>query len=110
MAETPTLSAPRVRVLVETDPAAPLTEYTVQTDNRDAVRYDLMRARLGWPSGSDAPMLWLSVLAWSALKRSGATTEDATVYLDKIVEIQPVDADGAAVAVDDESQVAGPLG
>lgn len=99
------LTAPRVRVLVETDPASPdLTEYTVQTDNRDMVRYDLMRARKNWPTQREAPILFMSAVAWHALKRSGETADDVETYLDKIVEITPVDEDGNPVGVEDAEE------
>ena len=85
------LTSPRLKVLVEESPGAPYTEYIVQTDNRDAVRFDLIRERKGWPKATDAPMVWMSVLAWHAIKRSGATTDDVETYLDKIVDLVAVD-------------------
>lgn len=91
------LTAPKVRVLVENSAGEALTEYTVQTDNRDMVRWDLLRSRKNWPTAKDAPMLLMSVLAWHAIKRSGETTDDVETYLDKIVDVTPVDEDGQAL-------------
>lgn len=89
------LTAPRVRVLVEREPGSTdYLEYVVQTDNRDMVRWDLLRARKQWPSTKEAPMLLMSVLAWHALKRAGETSDDVEAYLDKIVDVSPVDEDG----------------
>ena len=102
------LNAPRLRVIVEEGDE--LKQYDVQTDNRDALRFDLIRGRKGWPAMSDAPMLWMSCLAWHALKRSGVTSDDVEDYLDKIVQLTTIDDDGEPVKGDDDSQSAVPLG
>lgn len=44
-------------------------QLTVQSTQADAVRFDLVRSRLRWPSSSEAPMLWATFLAWHALRR-----------------------------------------
>jgi hypothetical protein len=62
------------------------TEHVVRIDNRDYVRFDLTRTRQKWPSGSDAPFLFQTFLAWSAMKRAGLTRlpweqfQDACVF------------------------------
>lgn len=87
------MTFPRVKVAVEQ--GDDIAEYVVQTDNRDAVRFDLLRARRNWPTGSDAPILFLTVVAYLALKRSGAQVpDDLDAALDLIVSVEPVDADG----------------
>lgn len=87
------LISPRVVVTLEDG-----TEQTVQTDNRDAVQWDIIRARKSWPSGKEAPMLWLTTLAWHALKRTGQTD----LALEKFIEgcLQVVSADKEPIEVD----------
>ena len=58
-------ATPNLRVYLSGSPE-PLD---VQTTQADAVRFDLVRARLSWPKTSDAPMLWATFLAWHALRR-----------------------------------------
>lgn len=105
---TTRITAPRVRVVIE-DAAGELTETLVQTDNRDAIRFDLIRSRKGWPGMQEAPMLWMTVLAWNAIKRSGGTTDDVETFLDKVVQITPVDQADQDTDLADESQAAVPL-
>lgn len=107
MTEQPKISKPILKCLLEQpdDPDAPLTEITVQTDNRDAVRFDVMRARMNWPGGDVAPMLWMTVQAWSALKRSKATpwsTLKVDQFFDCCVDLTPVDADGNTITNPDQ--------
>jgi hypothetical protein len=44
----------------------------VQTDNRDMIVWETTRARHKWPKFDEAPMMWLTFLAWSAARRTGA--------------------------------------
>ena len=60
----------------------------LNTDNRDAVRWDLHRCRQNWPATADAPMLWLTFLAWSAAKRLGQTTLTFDAWNDAAVNVQ----------------------
>lgn len=97
-APTNKISKPILRVTLE-DPTADgqLVEYTVQTDNRDAVRFDIMRARQNWPGGDVAPMLWMTVQAWSAMRRSKVepfASMKAEAFFDVCVDLVPVDEDG----------------
>lgn len=45
--------------------------YTANTDHRDLVAWDIARGPRKWPKFDEAPFLALTVLAWSALRRSG---------------------------------------
>lgn len=95
--EQPKISKPKLRLVLE-DSAGDLVQVDVQTDNRDAVRFDVLRARKNWPGGDTAPMLWLAVQAWSAIKRSKLEPW-ASMNVDKFVEeacvdLLPLDADG----------------
>lgn len=46
----------------------------VTTSNPDLVAWDMTRTKHGWPQADEAPMLWMTFLAWRALKRTGQTT------------------------------------
>ena len=96
---------PRVLVTIEQADGT-VAEVAVQTDNRDAVRFDLMRARKGWPPMGEAPILFMTVLAFLAIRRSDATMlpDDAETAIDMIVDVTPVDADGNPV---DDTDAAG---
>lgn len=69
---TPKINRPRLRVVLEQTGTDELVQVDVQTDNRDAIRFDLLASRKGWPGADAAPLLWMTVQAWSALKRSKA--------------------------------------
>lgn len=103
------ISRPRLRVVVERD--AELVEYVVQTDNRDAVQFDLMRTRKGWPDAEHAPMIWMTSCAYTALKRSGELADGVTVdaFLSTVcVDVEAVDNNGAPLKLhgdqDDDSE------
>jgi len=65
-------------------------EYTIQTDNRDLVRWDLVRGRKGWPTSTDAPVLWATVVSYFALLRAGEiqNTESVEAFIDRAVAVQ----------------------
>src|SRR5690606_9407732 len=87
-------TSPIVKVTIEQGDGSAV-EYVVQTDNRDRVRHDLVTAQRGWPGAADAPNLWLSVMAWSALKRSGEMPDaQLDTFLERCLDVTPVDADG----------------
>ena len=60
------LSTPRLRVVL-----ADGTDREVQCTNADMVRFDLTRSKQKWPGAQDAPFLWLTFVAWAALRRTG---------------------------------------
>jgi hypothetical protein len=45
--------------------------HTVQTLNVDMLRWDRDRAKHKWPGGDEAPFVWMTYLAWCALRREG---------------------------------------
>ncbi len=51
-----------------------MREYDITTDNRDSIRWDLRRGKEGWPKQTDAPVLFATFMAWSALTRTGQIT------------------------------------
>ena len=86
------------RLLVTLDDG---NEYDIQTDNRDMVRFDLLKGRKQWPSMQEAPMLWVTVLAWSCLARENKLAEDVEKGIDKIIAVEALDEDGNVVDLDD---------
>lgn len=77
-------------------------EYTIQADNRDMVRFDLIRSRKGWPGSADAPMLWSTVVAYFALIRSGEipNTETVEQFIDRATNVTML-KDGKPVTAED---------
>lgn len=61
------LTSPRVLVIREGH-----DDLEVQTDNRDMILWEKTRARHKWPKFDEAPMTWVTFLAWSAARRIGA--------------------------------------
>lgn len=86
------LLTPRIRVTVENRDGT-ASEYTVQTDNRDLVRWDLTRSRKQWPDPGAAAFLWLTFLAWAALTRSGETEDKFEDFAERCINVRTVDAD-----------------
>lgn len=96
--------APRLLVLTEDD-----LEYDVQTDNRDMVRYDMHAAKQKWPAAQDAPMLYLTFLAVSALRREKKlAVADFDAGMDKLLSVVPVDEDGNPLGEDIEGMTVDP--
>lgn len=92
-----------VKAEIEQPGSNDTVEVLIRTDNRDMVRYDLLRERKGWPQGHEAPMLWLTVQVWSALTRekhdlAGASVEE---FINRCVLINRVNADGSEINPDD---------
>ena len=103
----PRITAPRVVVVV--DQGEQLVEFTTQTDNRDAVRWDMTRGRKNWPAGHEAPVLWLTFIAWSALSRAGDFEGDFAKFNDVALSVTAVDREGAPLgSLDPEAMTVGP--
>src|SRR5215471_16219668 len=51
---------------------------SVQATNPDYIRWDRTAAKHGWPTLRNAPFLWMTFLAWSALRRTGQIAEAVT--------------------------------
>jgi hypothetical protein len=50
----------------------------VQTANPDLIRYERTAARHKWPVMTEAPVSWLTFLAWAALRREGQLPAEVT--------------------------------
>jgi hypothetical protein len=67
------LPVPRLRVTrPDTEP------YEVQAYNPDLLAFEDTAAKHRWKGPGDAPFRWLTFLAWSASRRTGAIPRDLT--------------------------------
>lgn len=91
------LSTPRLRVVL-----ADGTDREVQCTNADMVRFDLTRSKQKWPGPQDAPFLWLTFIAWAALRRTGAIEQTVgyEAFADSTLEIENLTDDESADDVD----------
>lgn len=96
-------SSPRVQITLERPDSTDYLEVVVQTDNRDMVAFDLARGARKWPAFRDAPILWMTFLAWNAMRRSGHAVEAGKFdeFNDRCVVVQSVDQDGQPVSATD---------
>lgn len=102
------ITKPRLRLVIEHPETEQLVSIDVQTDNRDAVRYDRLRGVKHFPAVEDAPFLWMSVLGWSAIARSDLGDEFAPIakikldaFLDdQLVDVVMIDEYGNAIETD----------
>jgi len=78
--DTPT----RTRTVVELDDG---TTYEAVTDQRDYRRFDLTRARHGWPPGQEAPFILQGFAVAAALVRQGDIDGDPAALMDRIVNM-----------------------
>lgn len=86
------LATPHLRVVLADDTVA-----EVQCTNADLVRWDMTRAKQRWPSDPrEAPFLWLTFLAWAALKRTHTIPPDTTweAFSESTQEVSNLDEDG----------------
>jgi hypothetical protein len=91
MTDKPDLTAPRLRVSLDDG-----TTLEVQTLNPDLIRFDLTRVKHGWPDAQKAPFVWLTFLAWAALRREHQLADDVTweqFSNERCVNVQTLDDD-----------------
>jgi hypothetical protein len=67
------LASPRVEVTLDDGRVL-----TTQVRNPDFLRWDRTAAKHGWPDFRKAPILWLTFVAWSALRREGQIPDALT--------------------------------
>lgn len=92
------LTSPKVLVLRDGVP-----DLEIQTTNADMILWDLTRPkqRPPWPSFQDAPILWMTFLAWAAARRTGAIEPSFTwdQWRTDVLEVAPI--------TDEEAEEAG---
>jgi hypothetical protein len=77
------------------------TEFEAQALNIDMLTFDRQRARLGWPTASDAPFVWLTFLAWSAAMRESLIPElSLSEFEQRAWQVSNADDDEAGQTVD----------
>ena len=82
------LNTPRLLVVREQQ-----DDLEVQAINADLVRWDRTRFKHHWPTGQDAPFLFLTFIAWSAARRTGAIPGSTTyeTWEAEVLEVKPMD-------------------
>lgn len=73
------------------------TEHVAKPTIGDMAKFDVIRARKGWPKRDDAEVLFITVLAWIALRRVGAVSSDVDEFIN---QVESMNADG----LDDEPE------
>lgn len=102
------MTQPRLRVLLDDG-----STVQAQTNNADLIRWDMTRAKHKWPGVSDAPFLWLTFIAWAALRRTkaidpGMTWEAFSESAVQVEDLTEYDAEGVD-AVDPTKGAAEPV-
>nr|DAL28216.1 MAG TPA_asm: hypothetical protein [Caudoviricetes sp.] len=69
------------------------TELVAQPGIGDMAKYDVLRARKGWPRRDDAEMLFMTGIVWIALRRTGQTSMTADEFIESVDTIDVPDAD-----------------
>ena len=86
------LTSPRVTVIRDG-----LPDLELQTTNADMIQWDFTRAKQKppWPAFSDAPILWMTFLAWCAARRTGAIEPTYTwdTWRTEVLEVSPMSDD-----------------
>jgi hypothetical protein len=98
------LIQPRLRVQLEQPNSDELIEIDVQTDNRDMTSWDFQRSRRNYPDPRTAPSIWMTFLAWNAIRRGPdrALVPDTFDAFNEIcVQVTPLTADGDEVTGDE---------
>ena len=77
-----------------------LAAVTVRTDNRDRIAWDLARGRNKWPQAQEAPSLWATHIAYTALRRAGEVSCSFEEFSEATVSAEPevIDVDPTRTA------------
>ena len=90
---------PRVKATLESGADLP----AVQIDNRDNIAFERESMRNGWGTIDKSPMTFLTVAAWSALRRAGqlpADCADVKAWMRQVISVDQVDEEGNVVEGD----------
>ena len=80
-------------------------ELTVRTLNIDMLKWDRERAKHRWPKGDEAPFVWMTFLAWHALRREGLIPDCSLAEFEQ--RCQAVTSEDPDDAADPTSPAAG---
>jgi hypothetical protein len=86
---TPKLFAPVVDVVMSDN-----TEHRVQCCNADMLNWDRTRFARKWPPTEECSTLWVTFLAWSAMKRQGLTAVSFNEFETACLSVEPVQIGG----------------
>ena len=64
------------------------TEHLAKPSIGDMAKYDILRVRKGWPKRDDAEVLFITVLAWIALRRVGAYKGQVDDFIDQLDSLE----------------------
>ena len=96
MSDRPRLNTPHLRVVMDDG-----TVLDLQALNIDMLAFDRQRAKLKWPTATDAPFVWLTFLAWSAAMREKALPPmPLAEFESRAWEVSKADEDEGDEAVD----------
>lgn len=104
-----TITSPRLQVVRGSLEDPEVLE--VQTLNPDLILWDMTSARHKWPPVKDAPFMWMTFLAWAALRREARIPTDLTweVWRETTLNITNLAEDDDEQAVDPTQQAAEPV-
>lgn len=91
-------SNPRIQVRM-----ADGAEWVCQALNPDLLKYERNAAKHKWPSPGEAPVFWMTFLAWSAGQREGHLLKSVLwdeFSEDLCIEVRNPDTGAAVTAVD----------
>lgn len=71
------------------------TEHVAKPSIGDMAKYDILRVRKGWPKRDDAEVLFITVLAWIALRRTGSYKGQVDDFIDQLVSLDTDDDEDA---------------
>lgn len=74
---------------VTVDDDGTIKTLTIQTDNRDMLAWERYRVVKKLPSMSDAPMTWMTFMAWSAMRRAGDTDVKIDAFFETCLRVEP---------------------
>lgn len=80
-----TLTNPRLHVIMNDG-----SHHEVQAANPDLIRWDLTKAKQRWPGVQEAPFLWMTFIAWAALRRESIVTDTWEVFSDRCIQVSDV--------------------
>lgn len=68
-------------------------EYEVTATFSDLVKYDILRARNNFPKREESDFLFMGVVAFAALTRTGQYSGKLTDFLENLEAIEPADTE-----------------
>lgn len=85
----------KISFKVTTEENGTETERTIHAGFADLARYDIIRNRLGFPGQEEAPILFMGLLAFCNLVRTGQIPANTKVetFLDSIASVEELESE-----------------